>query len=161
MPKVVANSTPLIALYTIDKLVLLEKLYGKIYIPDAVYDEVTKDEAKAGAKTIAESNFIEVIPIKNIEAGRFFKTSLHAGEVEAMILYGELDAELCIIDDYLARKYAKYLNIKVTGTLGLLLKAKEKQLIDSVKPLIDKLMENDFYVSDELYQMILNIAHEN
>ena len=95
-----------------------------------------------------------------MEAKRFFKVQLHDGEVEVMILGRELEAELLIIDDYLAREYAKYLGFKVTGTFGLLLKAKEKGIIEYVKPLVDGLVDNGIYIDDKLYQNILGIAGE-
>ena len=72
----------------------------------------------------------------------------------------ELSADLLIIDDYIAREYAKYLDFNVTGTLGVILKAKEKQIITKVKPLIDNLMENGIYIGNKVYEDVLKLAGE-
>ncbi|MCK4312764.1 MAG: DUF3368 domain-containing protein [Candidatus Cloacimonetes bacterium] len=65
-----------------------------------------------------------------------------------------------MIDDLLARKYAEHLGLIVTGTFGILLKAKQKGIISLLKPLLDKLMKNGFYIDDKLYDQILQIAGE-
>ena len=87
MRSVVVNSTPIISLYSIGRLDLLEKMYDRVYIPYAVYEEVCID----GDVVIDEdllvsfSNF-SIVQVSNIEARRYFRTSLHKGEVETMIL---------------------------------------------------------------------------
>jgi predicted nucleic acid-binding protein len=77
-----------------------------------------------------------------------------------MILGRELKAELLVVDDYMAREHAKYLGFKVTGTLGIILKSKEQGIIECVKPLVDKLVDNGIYIDDKLYQYVLQIAGE-
>ncbi len=158
---IIINSTPIIALASIDKISLLNELYGKVFIPEAVHNEIS---AKSGSKAhLAIEKFQDWVIIKsiqNMEAKRFFKVQLHDGEVEVMILGRELEADMLIIDDYLAREYAKYLGFKVTGTLGLLLKAKENGIIECVKPLVNNLVDNGIYIDDKLYQSILEIAGE-
>ncbi len=158
---VVVNSTPIIALASIDKISLLKELYGKVQIPEAVRNEIiAKSGSKAQLAVENSQDWIIIKSIQNIEAKRFFRVQLHDGEVEVMILGRELEAELLIIDDYLAREYAKYLGFKVTGTLGLLLKAKENGIIECVKPLVNDLVDNGIYIDDKLYQSILEIAGE-
>lgn len=156
MPKVISNSTPLIALSAIDKLDLLKKNYDKIIVPEAVYQEITQKDNHF----LKNIHFIEVIEIKNQEAKRLFQTTLHQGEVELMILADEIKSDLCIIDDYLARKYAKYLGLKITGTLGVLLKSKEKGFLKKIKPLIDQMIGNGIYIDNNLYHTILDTASE-
>lgn len=161
MRKVVVNSTPLISLATIGRLDLLQILYGKVYIPHAVFEEVyTKGKSKAGSDIIQHMDFIEIKNIINKEAKNYFRTALHDGEVEVMVLANELKADLCVIDDLMARKYAKYLGLNVTGTLGVLIRAKEDGIIKEVKPLIEGLLENGIYIDDNLFRRILEIARE-
>lgn len=158
---IVINSTPIIALTSIDKLSLLRELYGKVYIPEAVNSEITvKPNSKAQIAIEKSSSWIVTKAIENIEAKKFFKVQLHDGEVEVMILGKELKANILVIDDYIAREYAKYLSFKVTGTLGIILKSKEKGIISYVKPLIDGLIENGIYIDSKLYNDILKIANE-
>ena len=77
-----------------------------------------------------------------------------------MILGQELNADLLVIDDYVAREYAKYLGFKVIGTIGVLLAAKAKGFINEVKPLVDRLIENGIYISSRLYFEIMRTADE-
>lgn len=157
MRKIVVNSTPLISLYKIKKIDLLQELYTKIYVPYGVYEELSAD---GKYNFLTEVDFITIQKIKNKEAKKFFKTSLHKGEVEVMILAEEINADLCIIDDLLARKYAKYLGHTVSGTIGVLLKAKEKGYIIKIKPLLDDLLNNGIYIDEELYNTVLKMANE-
>lgn len=158
MRKIVVNSTPLISLYRIKRLDFLQKLYTKIYIPYGVYEELVVDSKY---DFLSELDFIIIQKIKNKEAKKLFKTSLHKGEVEVMILAEEINAELCIIDDLLARKYAKYLGHTVTGTIGILLKSKERGYVSEIRPLLDELLSKGIYIDDNLYGIALKIANEN
>lgn len=73
----------------------------------------------------------------------------------------EKKAELCLMDDKDGRITAQSNNLSITGTLGILLKAKKASLISSVKPLIDKLRsEHHFWIRDDMYQKVLYIAEE-
>ena len=65
-----------------------------------------------------------------------------------------------ILDDLNARRVAEKLEINITGTLGILLLAKEKKLIKLIKPLIEELMKGSFRISDELYEDVLDLAGE-
>lgn len=157
MRKIVVNSTPLISLYKIDKLNLLKKLYSHVYVPYGVYEELSVDGKH---NFLAGVDFITIQKIENKEAKKFFRTSLHKGEVEVMILAEEINADLCLIDDLLARKYAKYLGYTVSGTMGILLKSKEKDHIAEIKPLLDGLLDNGIYIDDKLYNTVLKLANE-
>jgi predicted nucleic acid-binding protein len=89
-----------------------------------------------------------------------FSVSLHSGEVEAMLLTRQLGADLLIMDDGLARKYAKRLNITITGTVGVILQAKNKGIIPRVKPILDDMISNGFYLSEQIRRDILIVANE-
>ncbi|MEW6172341.1 MAG: DUF3368 domain-containing protein [Bacillota bacterium] len=161
MRRVVVNATPIISLSIIGKLDLLRQLYGRVYIPQAVYREVSIDgKSKVGSDVLEKSDFIEIVAISNEQARQFLTPSVDAGEAEVMVLAKEINADLVIIDDYLARRYAKYLNLTLTGTLGVLLKAKEAGLVESIKPLLDTLVDSGIYISRQLYESVLQIAGE-
>ena len=87
MHKVVVNSTPLISLSAINKLEVLRELYGRVYVPYGVFEEVCLEgETRVGADFLRYNNFLIVEKVKNEEARKFFQTSFHKGEVEVMIL---------------------------------------------------------------------------
>ena len=157
MPKVVSNTTPLIALANIRQLDLLKKLYGEVIIPKAVVDEIITEPAKS---SVINSDWIVVKEIKDQDDRKLFKAKLHAGEVEVMILAQEIGAELLLMDDNAAKKTAKYLGLTVTGTLGVLLKAKKLGYIEAVKPLLDALVADGLFISDTVRQFVLEEAGE-
>lgn len=157
MRKVVANTTPIIALADIGQLDLLRQLYGEIIIPTAVLEEIISEPARS---KVGESDWIIVESVSNAEQKRLFKSRLHEGEVEVMLLAQEQHADLVIIDDNAAKKTAKFLGINVTGTMGILIRAKQNGLIDEVKPLIEELLDKGLYIGQEVVDMVLEAAGE-
>lgn len=161
MRRVIVNSTPLIALCNAGLLKILKEVYGQITIPKAVFDEVTAKPDSACSQIKTNMDWIIVEKISDITDRKMYKAKLHAGEVDVMILaQSEPLADLVIIDDNAAKKTAKYLGLKVTGTLGVLLKAKKVGVISSVKNAIDAIRKNGFYISDNVIQMVLKQADE-
>ena len=158
MRKVVVNTTPLIALSGIHRLELLRDLYHEIYIPKAVLEEAKDEPAYSLVRNNQE--WIHVVEVPENEQRKMFQARLHAGEVEVMLYAMESKADLVILDDMLARNTAKYLGLTITGTMGVILKAKEKGLISQVKPVMDDLISDGLYVSDILRNMVLKCAGE-
>lgn len=89
-----------------------------------------------------------------------FKTQLHDGEVEVMILAKEKNADIVIIDDANAKKHTKYLNLPVTGTLGVLIKAKRLGYINELKPIIQEMIDKNIYISENLMKICLKQVNE-
>ena len=86
---VVSDTTPLISFLKIGRMELLERLFGRVLIPQAVYDELTIDmRFEQEARQIEKSNFIEVKLVKNPESVSILKraTGLDQGESEAIVL---------------------------------------------------------------------------
>ncbi len=162
MCKVIVNSTPLISLGRINRLELLQKVYGKICIPQAVYDEICEKDDTDSALLKTDPAWIKVSKIKDETARRWFPVALHDGEVEVMILADELGGRQVVIDDLPARKHAIRLfgREKVLGTLGTLIIAKRMGLIDEVGTLIDDLKKAGIRYSDAAVQTALRMAGE-
>ena len=157
MRRVIANTTPLISLADIGCFDILQKIYGEIVIPHAVLEEIKSEPAKT---LVRNSNFIHVMRISDYRTKRIFSSRLHNGEVEVLLLAEEQDADLLLMDDNAAKKTAKFMGFKVTGTLGVLLKGKQEGYIRGIKPLLDKLIATGFYVKPEIMQYVLEEANE-
>lgn len=157
---VVVNTTPVIALALIDRLDLLRQLYGEVLVPPAVQNEVLAGgESSIGSVEFAGSAWVRVTPLR--DPGRADLISdLDRGEAEVVALAQELSADLVIIDEFLARRHAKRLGLKVTGTLGVLLKAKESGLVPAIKPLIERLMQGGIHLSGAVVAEALRLAGE-
>lgn len=161
MRKVIVNSTPLLVLGNNGRLDILRSLYEQIEIPAAVYREVTEKNDAASKALLAASDWIKVRTVENIADYAMYQAKLHAGEVETMIIAQKpVRADLVILDDMAARKTAKYLGLTVTGTMGVLVKAKQKQIIPAVKPILDEIMRNGFYISEKVVKMVLKSVDE-
>jgi len=150
--KVISDSSSLIALSEIGKLNLLNKIFGEVIIPSAVEKEVYREKSPP--------KWIKVSSVTQRLASHILESSLGPGESEAICLSKEVNADILILDDLNARRVAEKLGINITGTLGILLLAKEKKLIKSIKPIIEELMKGSFRISDELYEDVLDFAGE-
>jgi predicted nucleic acid-binding protein len=85
---------------------------------------------------------------------------LGPGETEVLALALESSSPVVVLDDGLARRAAKVLNVPLTGTLGLLLDAKTRGLVPAVLPLLDRLQELRFRVSTQTRESVLRSAGE-
>ncbi len=157
MRKVVVNTTPLIALADVGQLDLLHQLYGEIMIPDAVLEEAKSEPAKS---MIKNADWIKKVSITHPERKSLFSARLHSGEVEVMILADERKADLMIMDDNTAKKTAKFLGFNVTGTLGILVKAKQTGLIEKITPVLNQLTEAGFFIDRRTKDLVLQKANE-
>ena len=162
MPRVIVNSTPLILLAGIDKLPLFAKLYGKVVIPQAVFNEVTAKADSASYALLARPDWIKVeqAPAMPEHYRRLISAKLHEGELEVMSLALAHGADAVVLDDNAARRTAKFFGLAVTGTLGILLRSKERGLISEVGPLVGNLRTNGFRVDDRVVSFVLELAHE-
>lgn len=159
---VASNTSPLINLAAVSHLNLLQELYGTIYIPQAVYDEIVIDGVgQAGANEVDQADWIKIEPVINQPMVSSLQTDLDVGEAEAIVLAVELNADLLLLDERKGRLVAHRLGLNYIGLLGLLIRAKQEQLISDVKPTMDRLRQNvGFWVSDELYDYILQTTEE-
>lgn len=112
---VVSDASPLIALSSVDRLNLMQLLFGTVIIPVSVHDEVMATTAKIVVKL---PSFIRVEPVAAELPVRFLKLNLHAGESEAISLALERSIQAIVLDDKQAREIAAELGLKVIGTLG-------------------------------------------
>ena len=140
---------------------ILKKLYGEVTIPEAVYNELSVKAESVCKKAVDSSlDWIRVDKIKNQMAKTMYKTQLHDGEVEVMILAKEVAADVVIIDNANAKKHAKYLGLPVTGTLGVLIKAKQKGYINELRPMLQRMVESGIYLSQSLIELCLKQVGE-
>ncbi|XCN74088.1 MAG: DUF3368 domain-containing protein [Candidatus Electrothrix aestuarii] len=145
---VIADSSCLIGLCKINKLFVLEKIFENILIPEAVYHEVViKGKGRQGAEEVKNSDWIEQRKIMNTLAVKALRIGLGPGESEAIILADECKADFLILDDLKARQTAEELGLTVVGTVALLKKAWEKDLIESFEDTLTDLSNVGFRFS--------------
>ena len=160
MRKVIVNSTPLIALAKSGRLDLLRHLYGRIVIPEAVYREVTEKNDVVSQEVSQALEWIQIVRVDPNVDRRMYRAKLHEGEVEVMLLAQDMGADLVIIDDDAARKTAEYLELPLTGTLGVLIKAKERGFLEAVMPVVSAMEQHGIYFSAQLKQIVRKLSGE-
>lgn len=158
---VIVNTTPIIALASLGQLDLLQCLYGQVVIPPAVQSEALRGGTKGvGSPDVQKANWISVIPLADPRRADLL-SDLDRGEAEVIALAQELRADVVVIDERLARKYARRLNLKLTGTLGILLQAKQRGYVTAVKPLIERLVQGGIRLGDDVIAEALRLAGES
>jgi predicted nucleic acid-binding protein len=139
---------------------LLQHLYGEVVMPPAVRDEVIAGgPAGIGSAEVREAIWLRLISLQDPRRADLL-ADLDRGEAEVIALAQELDATLVIIDERLARRHAERLGLNLTGTLGVLLRAKRRGLVSAVAPLIDQLRHGGIRLSDSVVVEVLRLADE-
>ena len=158
---VVADATPLIYLAAIGKFDLLQILYGRISIPSAVYEEVVIQGAgRSGASETAAADWIDRQALHDPSKLATLQTHLNGGESETIILAEELPADLVIMDEAAGRHELGLRQLPFIGTVGVLMQAKQRGLISSLKSELDQLRANGFHLTDQLYRTCLAAVGE-
>lgn len=157
---VVSNSSPIINLSKIDCLFLLEKIFKKIIIPHAVYDELvvkgSEKEFSDKIESLIDNKVLIVNEVKDKPLVKALNKDLDSGESEAIALAIEKNADLIILDEIEAREIASIYNINKTGFIGVLIKAKEMNLIKSIKKYLDLAIQKGFWINETLYEKIIH-----
>ncbi|WNJ20296.1 DUF3368 domain-containing protein [Pontibacter sp. G13] len=142
---IVSDSSPLIALLDIGYESVLKDLYDRILISDIVRAEIHAE--------IPE--WIEVSDEYDIKQFKLLSLHLDEGEASAIALAMAFPKGRILIDERKGRKVATNLDLRVTGTIGILIKAKEKGLIDSGRLILEKLENHGFWLSSSLKDLVL------
>ena len=158
MKKVVSNATPIISLASVDKLSLLKDLFGKVYVPRAVVNEILTGKYP-GHKEL-DSDFFEIVEVNNKINLSFLLNDLDLGEAESIVVAKEIEADLLLIDERLGYKIAQLQGLPVIGTLTVLLMGKKKGLIKAVKPVLDEMIEKGRWYSQKVYNHFLKSIGE-
>ena len=141
----VSNSSPLIALAAIDQLDLLPALFQSVLIPLAVAAEIAPSIP-------TRPRWLQIRLLAGSRPAVVVRRTLGAGETEALALALEVRPDRLILDDLPARRMADGLGLLIIGTLGVLLAAKRRGLVPSIRPVLDRLVGESFFISADLFQ---------
>lgn len=147
---IISDTSCLILLSKINELDFLKKLGRKVYITPEIRKEFHLDLPE----------WIEEKASKNPNYQNLLKMEIDLGEASAISLSLETSNSILVIDDLKGRKVAEFLKLRYTGTLGLILKAKETGLISHIRPYLEKIRSTDFRINEEVVKSILRRAGE-
>jgi predicted nucleic acid-binding protein len=158
---IVSDASPLVVLAKADLLALLEALYSEVLVPPGVHDELRAKSGPESARlTQALGLYIRVSTLPAISPSLYaVLANLGEGERQAIALAHDSGVPL-LVDDLPARTAAHQLGLKVTGTAGVLVRAKTAGLIPHVRAVLEAMRQEGCYFSDELIETAARLAGE-
>lgn len=160
MPEVIADTSVIQYLYQCDCFLVLPALYESVTIPSGVADELEKGrEIGVVLPKLPDYGWLQVLQTQPQNLVPQI-AGLGQGEREVISTAVSSPKALALLDDGLARQYAESLGVTVTGTLGILLRAKRSGLIEKVSPVMARLTQLGFRASDATQLAVLKLAGE-
>ncbi|WP_293309654.1 DUF3368 domain-containing protein [Pedobacter sp. UBA5917] len=147
---VITDASCFITLDKIDGMHILHSLYKQVI--------TTPEIAAEYGKRLPD--WVDVKAVQNRNLLYDYAENVDIGEASAMVLAIETHADLLIIDDAEGRRFAKKLELNITGTVGVILNAKLNGIIPLVKPYILKIQQTNFRISEWLTTQIIKDAGE-
>lgn len=161
----VSNASPILNLAVIGRLSLLHDQFGEILIPNAVLEELRIQEDLPGSQAMREAlkeEWLRIQEVSDQSLVRVLQRELDNGEAAAITLAVQVKAEWILLDEKEGRKIAKSLGLKVTGILGILLRARHEGRLPSMQKVMDQLRDRaGFRIGAELYADLMRKSGEN
>jgi predicted nucleic acid-binding protein len=156
----ISNTSPLQYLYQSGVLHLLPALYSTVIVPESVVRELA--DGRARGILLPDPNALPWAKVERPRETSLLRlvTTLGAGEREAIALALEKPGTVLLLDDNFARRHARLMGINLSGTLGVLLKAKQKGLVEIVTPILDRLQDLRFRLDANTRAAVLRLAGE-
>lgn len=149
---VVADASPVNYLVLIDAIEILPDLFGKVLVPNAVWNELSANGSPDLVRewVTTRPEWITIDSPKTLDV----TIRLGAGEVEAISLANEIGADLVLVDDRKARRAAMERGLIIAGTINVLESAAKRGLIDLAQSFVD-LQQTNFRIAPALLEEIL------
>ncbi len=159
---IISNATPLIAFSRIGHLPLLRRMVAEsLVIPEAVADELSNYETtRPGGIDLSQEPWIQTRTVADEQQVRLLLPTLDRGEAEVIALGLEQSARLVLIDELIGRKVAESLGLPITGSVGILIRAKQVGEITAVKPLLEQMVGVGMYYSRRFIKAVLRQVGE-
>jgi predicted nucleic acid-binding protein len=158
---IVINTGPLLAIIAAQgNLSLLQDLYRQVFVPYEVKKEITGFGAdRFGVEEFYDARFL-VIPSRPLILSPILENTLDQGEAAVIQLALNKKVTTVCIDETTGRRVARLFNLNVTGSLGILLRAKKEGYPVSMKHAIEQMKKKDIYLSDKLVNSVLKLSGE-
>lgn len=159
--ELVANTGPLIAVIAaMGDLKILDSLYGRVVVPFEVCQEIlTHSTSRYGAGEFEAAEWLEKRS-EPTETHTFLRSSLDSGEAAVIQLALKENIDTVCIDEGVGRRVARLNGLKVTGSLGILIRAKNEGHSVSISEAIERMVSKGIHLSDRLIRAALKQAGE-
>ncbi len=152
---VVADTSPLLNLALIDRLELVREQFSSVVVPEQVWSELMDGEDGVETlRTVHDEGVIEIVSLEETPLVAEFRRNLDRGEAAALAYAIEADADLVLLDEREARQTARRHGLSMTGVIGILLREYGSDT-DLLRTELDCLRDAGFWISDELYETVL------
>jgi predicted nucleic acid-binding protein len=152
---IIADTGPLLSFARAHRLELLRAVVGTLLMPEAVYTEIVVHGAgKPGVEEVRQASWIQRESVTDRAFLAQLSPTLHLGEREALALAKERGG-IVLVDDQEARKEAHRLGLAYLGSLRILKDAKDRGLVNAVRPILAELITTGTYLSETLSQAFL------
>lgn len=136
---VVADTSPLLNVALIGRLDLLREQFDGVTAPEQVWDELAAgDDGLDDLRALRDEGFLELVPVEESSLFVELRRELDRGEAAALAYAIDADADLVLLDERDARRVARRHDRSVTGVIGVLLRAAERDRID-LRDALDRL----------------------
>lgn len=157
----VMNTTPLISLIAgLGSLDILAFLYAEVHIPFAVCQEVLAGGKHNFGVSAFQQNTWLIKHTQPLEIAPLLKNSLDLGEASVIQLALQQNIRLVCIDEMAGRRVARLSGLELTGTIGILLKAKQAGYPLLVCDALDAMRSQGIWLSDKVIQFALEQSGE-
>jgi len=158
---IICDASSLINLALVNRLGLLKLMFGKVLIPQGVYDEVViQGSGKIGANQVKASTFIQVVQPLNPRHIEHYTNGLSRADAQVIVLAKEQHADLIITRDKRLLKRTKQEGLIAITTTELFIEAKHKGFIKKVRPLLDQMKNKGVLIRQATYKETLRQAGE-
>lgn len=159
---VVSDTTPLISFLKIDRLDILQKIFGEVLVPEAVFDELTtNNEFPDEIERIRKASFLKRVVADSDQVSLIQQqTGLDLGESEAIIYAKNSESDFILIDEVKGRLVAKNLGLKLFGTIGVLMESLKKGYTqkDDVQEYVKVFRSSHRRISEKLLEQLLDLS---
>jgi uncharacterized protein len=154
---IVSDTSPVSNLILIERLGILQSLFGEIIIPSAVDVEIIA--LKQFGNDLSEyenADWIKITHAENLQKVKTLEIKLDKGEAQAIALALEINGDLLLMDERIGTTIAREEGLQTIGLVGVLLKAKEKRLVENVGDVLFDLKEKaGFWLDARLEKKVL------
>ncbi len=155
----VSDTSPLLNLAIVGRLALLRQQLGEVWIPPAVLDELRVESDRPGSQQLCQAvreGWLRVEQLEDQSVAQMLRRELDWGEAEAIALALQSQAAWTLLDEREGRRIAKSLGLRVTGILGVLLRARREGQLSSVQSAMEELREKaGFRIGAELFAALV------
>jgi predicted nucleic acid-binding protein len=155
--KAVSNTTPLRYLIAIEQEHLLGQLFERVFVPIAVFEELTdaKTPEIVRGRMLSMPAWFEVRTVQETQTTTF-PVTLHRGEWQSILLAEALQADVLLIDEQIGRTIALSRNLPLSGTLGVLERADRMGFVTDFQQVLQRLKASGFFITEALEQQLLD-----